>query len=73
VDYTSDELANAFFLIQDDENWKEPIVSLINKADFELMEAATVHYTGSLLDWEHTDDPNLIVISAAGYYATIGA
>ena len=55
------------------DNWKDPIVSVINSKDFEIMNQACIYYTGSSLNIESQYQNNLILVSAEGYYLTIGA
>tara|TARA_R100000734_G_C3295957_1_gene87124 strand:- start:117 stop:374 length:258 start_codon:yes stop_codon:yes gene_type:complete len=62
-----DELTNYM------DNWKDPIVSVINKKDYEIMNEACIHFTGSTLKIESHYQNNLILVSADGYYLTIGA
>jgi len=72
--YTKRELVEAFDLVRDRENWKNPIkCSLSTKytALLPVIESAIVYYTGSTPSFEESEDK--IVVTAPGYYLTIGA
>tara|TARA_R100000773_G_scaffold24517_1_gene21563 strand:- start:1063 stop:1320 length:258 start_codon:yes stop_codon:yes gene_type:complete len=55
------------------DNWKDPIVSVINAKDYEIMNEACTHFTGSTLKIESRYQNNLILVSADGYYKAVGA
>lgn len=67
------ELADAFNLVANKENWKLPIDVTLDMADvnIRLIVDAVVHFTGSVPSFTYIE--NRIHIRAAGYYATVGA
>lgn len=66
-------------------HWKDRLVALIPKADFEMYDRAVVHFTGGPLDhqdlsWlqkDSSDEENvfetMILVKADGYWECIGA
>lgn len=71
------ELERAFNLIAPPHNWKVPIdATLFRDARAPLDEAlisdACIHFTGSVPRFDYSQ-AFLVRITAAGYYATIGA
>lgn len=77
------ELAKAFDLVADKTNWKLPIKAIVSGdgIDRELISDAVVHFTGSVPEfyfWNggkslRGDYTVFAEVTAAGYYATIGA
>ena len=62
-----DELTNGM------ENWKDPIENVrIFSKDFDIMNEACIHFTGSELRIMSSED-ECVTVSADGYYMTIGA
>lgn len=70
------ELERAFDLIAPKQNWKMPIDMTLDyvmiPVDFALLTDACIHFTGSVPTFTYLKHPELR-ITAAGYYATIGA
>jgi len=71
--YTRGELSNAFDKIADPSNWKMPILKLIHKDEFDISNEACIFFTGSALKHAGVDENDCMLVSAAGYYNTIGA
>ena len=72
--YSRGELSEAFDRIKDPKNWKMPIMKLIHKDEFDICDEACVFFTGSrLVPADSPDENGGVLVSAAGYYATIGA
>lgn len=73
--FTHGQLSDAFDkLTVGMENWKMPIEATIRESDFDLMNEACAWFTGSRLSaLKLSNSGDLIQVSAAGYYMTIGA
>lgn len=67
-------LSEAFDVLTEGmENWKDPIENVrIFSKDFDIMNEACIHFTGSELRVVSTKD-EYIIVSADGYYLAIGA
>lgn len=71
--YSDEELSAAFDLVQNQENWKLPIDHTVrDEVPQHQVEAAITFYTGSVATIEDRSDGSYRV-TAAGYYACIGA
>ena len=46
--YTEKELRNAFVRVQDRDDWKGPIYSVINKSDRDMIKWAIIFYTATV-------------------------
>lgn len=71
-DYFISELREAFEQVEDMKNWKNPIDAVIHWSDRKIVEAAIIHFTGSVPTFTKTSAGHLWV-KAAGYYSAIGA
>lgn len=71
--YTHKELSDAFKLIQNGENWKNPIDAWIHPNSFDVCDEACVYFTGSHLTRKQFVGSNALRVTAPGYYLTIGA
>ena len=71
--YTHQDLADAFSEIQNSENWKLPVDAWIHPDSFEIYNEACVYFTGSALKRVQWAGEHAVRVSAAGYYAAIGA
>ncbi len=71
-DYFVSELRVAFDRVQNQENWKNPIDAVILLKDQKIVEAAIIHYAGSVPTFSRIDGNN-VRVKAAGYYSAIGA
>lgn len=71
--YTMAELDTAFRAIQDPGNWKLPIRCGIPAAMLPVASAACVWFAGSRLTVEAATADRWAIVTAPGYYATIGA
>ena len=67
-------LSEAFDVLTEGmENWKDPIENVrIFSKDFDIMNEACIHFTGSDLRIMSSED-EYVTVSADGYYLTIGA
>jgi hypothetical protein len=72
LNYTQEELQQAFDKIKTPGNWKESIEATIPADDYNLAAAAVAYFTGSNLEIEDSSSNNYTVY-AAGYYAAIGS
>lgn len=70
--YTRKQLSDAFDKIADPSNWKMPILKLIHKDEFDISNEACIFFTGSPLNDAGIDENDCMLVSAAGYYNTIG-
>lgn len=77
VEYTQEQLEAAFDEVKNARHWKNPISRYIKKPDDakrDLLTSAVIHFTGSVPEfYPHPTKSGYVRISAAGYYATIGA
>jgi hypothetical protein len=74
--YTQEQLKEAFNEIAPKPNWKNPINRTIftpGKAKKALLEAACIHFTGSVLTFGPSGTASRVRVKAAGYYKTIGS
>jgi hypothetical protein len=71
--YTHQELREAFELIENKENWKNPISAVIDSMKFYLCDAAAEYFTGAGLKKVFQVSDSRVMISGPGYYLTIGA
>lgn len=72
---TQQELEAAFALVRPKANWKDPIDVLIpnkGKAHINLIAQAIAHFTGSIAEFTPVGR-RMVRVTAAGYYASIGA
>lgn len=67
------ELAAGFNLVAPEGNWKNPICTILptSGTDRGLIHDAIVHFTGSIATFE--EGPVVVVVTAPGYYAAVGA
>lgn len=71
--YKQSALARAFRMVEDHQNWKNPIDALVGLgSDEQLIRDAVIHFTGSVPEIKRIRG-GAIQVRAAGYYATIGA
>jgi hypothetical protein len=66
------ELQAAFTLVADRAHWKNPVSAQVRNIDVDLIRDAVVHFTGSV-PWFRDIGDGSIMVTAAGYYNTIGA
>jgi len=69
------EMADAFALVRNKENWKMPINTTLKTCDdamVRLIESAVLYYTGSRCEVTRKDDGK-VNFKASGYYIAIGA
>ncbi len=71
--YSLKELHAAFMLIQDSDNWKSEIKTVIYKEDYDLCNAACIHFTGGGLRILVDEDDAQLYVYSEGYYHHIGA
>jgi hypothetical protein len=71
--YTLGELHAAMEAIQDRDNWKNPIRCAIPAGRLDVASKAAAFFTGAPLTVEAVTADRMAVVSAPGYYATIGA
>jgi hypothetical protein len=72
--FTRGELSAAFSAIQNPENWKLAIGPVAIPADLlPVASAACVFFAGSRLTVEAATANRFAIVTAPGYYATIGA
>ena len=72
--YTRKQLTEAFDKLTDGmDNWKMPILKLIHKDEFDISNEACIFFTGSSLKDAGIDENDCMLVSAAGYYETIGS
>lgn len=75
--YSQDQLKMAFENVQNKEHWKNPIDCVIDNPgdeNLECLREAIIHFTGSAPTFNRIlIDGGKIHVTAAGYYATIGA
>ena len=60
----------------DELHWKDRLVALIPKADFEMYDRAVIHFTGGSLEDisdEETIFENMILVKTDGYWECIGS
>lgn len=70
--YTDAELHRAFDMVKNRTNWKEPINAVIAESDLDIVTEAVIYFTGCLIDvWPYKE--GRVRVTAAGYYAQIGA
>jgi len=50
-----------------------PVLKLIHKDEFDISNEACIFFTGSALKHAGVDENDCMLVSAAGYYNTIGA
>ena len=79
-DYEQDQLEAAFGEISADmDHWKDSIDTWVPAEDLDLVRAAIIHFTGSVLwvvdtkTWLEVLGENWVRVKAAGYWNTIGA
>lgn len=73
--FSQEQLTMAFNNVQNKEHWKNPIDCVIDNPGEEnlaCLREAIIHFTGSVPSIEKLKDGK-IHVTAAGYYATIGA
>ena len=71
--YEQDQLEAAFGEVTKDvEHWKEPLNCWVPVEDLDLVRAAIIHFTGSVLE-EVASKDGWVKVHAAGYWAVIGA
>lgn len=70
--YSDEELRKAFAIVENKDNWKNPIDSWIQKRDLQLITEAVEFFTGSTVKTIE-DTETHIHIKAGGYYITCGA
>jgi hypothetical protein len=71
--YTYGQLRAAFAAIQDAEDWKNPIRVAIPAALLDVASSACAFFAGSRLTVEAATADRYAVVTAPGYYTTIGA
>lgn len=80
--YTQEELLAAFKRVENTRHWKNPIsriVAVEGDEDIELITQAVIHFTGSIPEFVEVpcrwrdDGKKRYRVTAAGYFATIGA
>lgn len=67
--FTLEQLRSAFDRVKDDSDWKNPIDSFVPADQCKILEHAIPWFTGTHAEFESTDDPDLVRVMAAGYYA----
>lgn len=74
--YTTEQLSAAFDRVKNPANWKLPLKAWltvdVTEADRKVIDAAITFYTGSIPEWEEQAG-GCWTVTAAGYYAAIGA
>ena len=74
LDYTEGQLSAAFGAIQNPDHWKLPIGPVAIPADLlGVASAAAEFYAGAPLTVDAVTADRWAIVSAPGYYATIGA
>jgi hypothetical protein len=74
TEYTRDILQKYFEMVEDKENWKNPIKACLVAIDEKtrtMISIAIAFFTGSESKWSNTD--NIWLVTAPGYYLTCGA
>jgi hypothetical protein len=74
--YTRRELKEAFELVQDTQNWKNPINRMVptcSGADLNLITSAVVFFAGCVPTFRVDRKTGCTIVKAAGYYAAVGA
>ena len=72
--FTFTELCEAFTLVQNLGNWKDPIKDAeIHVDDIPVVEAAITFFTCSASTFTPLPDKNFVLVSALGYYICVGA
>jgi hypothetical protein len=70
--YTYDQLYDAFTSVQNKGNWKLGNTVWIAKADYDLIDCATIFFAGSPLETVGIKGPK-VQVAFDGYYARVGA
>jgi hypothetical protein len=65
--WSEQELSDAFDLIKDKDDWKDPISATIPANKFEIAAAACVFYTSTVLEYEEADEADTCNVHAVGY------
>ena len=72
--YTFAALHDAFELVRDRKNWKNPINAVIYESNAAVVDAAIAFFAGSEAEFYRPPrDPHLLLVHAEGYYMSIGS
>lgn len=74
--FTETELRAAFSRVENKEHWKKPIAALVqvvSERELEAIKYAVTFYTGSVATVSRGFGPDVYKVTAAGYYAAVGA
>ncbi len=67
--YTDLEIARAFNLVKDQDDWKNPIDKIVPQDKRDILTYAVPYFTGTTAEFEPVDDPDELRCKAPGYYA----
>ncbi len=70
--FTVRELQEAFTMVQDQENWKNPVSALIHPRYRDVVADAVTFMTGSIPKFLNIGS-DMLRVQAAGYYEAVGA
>ena len=71
-EYTRDELAEAFRVVQNPDHWKGPIDAVIHKDAMDVTNAALIFFAGCVPEFIQAG-PGRVRCVAIGYFAAVGA
>lgn len=66
--FTGEEIKACFDLVKNDEHWKNPIDKIIDRSQQELVAVAISWYTATPAEFEATDNPDKVRVTAVGYF-----
>lgn len=66
--YTQEQLQTAFDLVKDAAHWKNPIETIIDRDQMDVVDKAVPWFTGTVASFEETDDRTKVRVTADGYY-----
>lgn len=67
--FTKEQLSEAFDVVKDQDRWKNPIDAIVPRTMIAVLEKAIPWFTGTPADFEETQDPDKVRVTAPGYYA----
>lgn len=67
--FTIEQLSEAFDAVKNEEHWKNPVDAIVPAEMRGVLERAIPWYTGTEANFEETDEPGQIHVTAPGYYA----
>lgn len=64
--FTQKQLEEAFSKIRPEDDWRDPIYSVIHKDDYMIMKAACLHFTATSLNIVNQNG-DMLTVEAVGY------